>query len=252
MATMKRIDKYSDIEQEMRELFEKHKQRLGYRSMQDQLRLQNIGINHKTILKLMKELNLVCKVKRKKYKSYKGEVGKIAPNILQRQFKANVPFEKLVTDITEFKIAETRVYLSPVMDLFNREIISYSISKSPNMWQIREMLKGVFEKIPDNVAPLLHSDQGWQYQQKAYQQLLRENNIIQSMSKRGNCLDNACMENFFGQLKSEMFYGETYESVNSFISELHNYIHYHNNQRTSRKLKGLTPVGYKNQSFAII
>ena len=234
----------------MRNLFEQHKQRLGYRSMQDQLKLQNIGINHKTVLKLMKELQLVCKVKRKKYKSFKGEIGKIAPNILQRQFKATKPFEKLVTDVTEFKIAETKVYLSPVMDLFNREIISYSISTSPNMQQIREMLKGTFEKLPKKLTPLLHSDQGWQYQQKEYQRLLREHNITQSMSRRGNCLDNSCMENFFGQLKSEMFYGETYKSVNTFINELHSYIHYHNNQRTSRKLKGLTPALYKNQSFA--
>lgn len=144
----------------MQELFEKHKQRLEYRSMQDQLRLQNIGINHKTILRLMKELRLVCKVKRKKYKSFKGEVGKIVPNILQRQFKASKPFEKLVTDVTEFKIAETKVYLSPVMDLYNREILSYSISTSPNMRQIREMLEGAFEKLPYNAVPLLHSDQG--------------------------------------------------------------------------------------------
>jgi transposase InsO family protein len=233
----------------MQELFEKHKQRLGYRSMEDQLRLKNIGINHKTVLKLMKELNLVCKVRRKKYKSFKGEVGKIAPNILQRQFNAVKPFEKLVTDVTEFKLNDTKIYLSPIMDLYNREILSYSISLSPNMQQVKDMLKGIFEILPPNTTPLLHSDQGWQYQQHDYQKSLQDNKIIQSMSRRGNCLDNSCMENFFGQLKSEMFYGETYESIDAFIKELEAYIYYHNNQRTSRKLKELTPVAYKNQSF---
>jgi len=202
---MSRQDKYSEIKETMKELFAFHRQRLGYRSMQDHLRLKGIKINHKTVLKLMRQLKLICKIRRKKYKSYKGEVGKIAPNILQRQFTTEKPFKKLVTDITEFKIYDTKVYLSPIMDLYNKEILSYSISTSPNMWQIREMLDNVFKVIPKEANPILHSDQGWQYQQKAYQQLLKKHNIIQSMSRRGNCLDNCCIENFFGQLKSEMY-----------------------------------------------
>lgn len=242
---MKKTDRYSDVKDRMIELFKLHKQRLGYRSMQDNLRANGIKINHKTVLKLMKQLNLKCKVRRKKYKSYKGEIGKAAPNILQRQFTAEKPFEKLVTDVTEFKICDTKVYLSPIMDLHNREILSYSINTSPNMFQIKEMLNDIFIKLPKKAKPILHSDQGWQYQQKTYHQLLKKHNMLQSMSRKGNCLDNCCIENFFGQLKSEMYYGEKFESVNAFIDELHNYIYYHNNLRLSRKLKGLTPVMFR-------
>ena len=115
------------------------------------------------------------------------------------------------------------------MDLFNREIISYSISLSPNLWQIREMLNGLFDKLPADATPLFHSYQGWQYQHAEYQRLLPEHNITQSMSRKGNCMDNGTMENFFGRLKVEMFYGEKFQSVNVFIDELKHYIDYYNN-----------------------
>ena len=135
--------------------------------------------------------------------------------------------------------------------MFNREIISYSISLSPNLRQIREMLEGLFEKLPADATPLFHSDQGWQYQHAQYQQLLKEHNIVQSMSRKGNCMDNGAMENFFGRLKVEMFYGEKFESVNAFITELKHYIHYYNNERISLKLKGMSPVQYRTHSQMI-
>ena len=121
--------------------------------------------------------------------------------------------------------------------MFNNEILSYSISTSPNFWQTREMLKGLFERLPKTATPLLHSDQGWQYQMKEFQRLLKEHNVKQSMSRKGNCLDNSVMENFFGRLKVEMYYGEKFESVNAFIQKLHEYINYYNNsfQIGSRK-----------------
>ena len=134
------------------------------------------------------------------------------------------------------------------MDLFNREIVSYSISLSPNLWQIREMLDGLFEKLPADARPVFHSDQGWQYQHAEYQRLLAEHNITQSMSRKGNCMDNGAMENFFGRLKVEMFYGEKFESVNAFIDELKSYIHYYNNERISTKLKGMSPVQFRTHS----
>lgn len=183
--------------------------------------------------------------KNEKYHSYKGEVGKIADNLLKREFTAQKPFEKLVTDVTQFKVCNKKIYLSPVMDLFNREIVSYSISLSPNLYQIREMLDGLFKKLPDNAKPLIHSDQGWQYQHAEYQKLLSEHNLTQSMSRKGNCMDNGAMENFFGRLKVEMFYGEKFESVNIFIDELRKYIDYYNNERISMKLKGMSPVQYR-------
>jgi transposase InsO family protein len=216
------------------------------------MRSKGYTINHKTVQKLMKVLGLKGKQsKNEKYHSYKGEVGKIADNLLKRNFKAEKPFEKLTTDVTQFKVGDEKVYLSPVMDLFNREIVSYSISLSPNLEQIREMLNGLFEKLPTNATPVFHSDQGWQYQHAEYQRLLVEHNITQSMSRKGNCMDNGAMENFFGRLKVEMYYGEKFESVKAFIDELKKYIDYYNNERISLKLKGMSPVQYRTHSLII-
>ena len=200
----------------------------------------------------MRTLNLKGKQRKNgKYHSYKGEVGKVADNLLKRDFKSAKPFEKLTTDVTEFKVCNDKVYLSPVLDLYNREIISYSISLSPNLWQIREMLDGLFSKLPDDATPLFHSDQGWQYQHKEYQRLLTEHNITQSMSRKGNCMDNGAMENFFGRLKVEMYYGEKFESVTDFIEKLEQYIDYYNNERISLKLKGMSPVQYRTHYQSI-
>ena len=199
----------------------------------------------------MKSLGLKGKQRKNdKYHSYRGEVGKIADNLLKREFYAEKPFEKLTTDVTQFKVCNEKVYLSPVMDLFNREIVSYSISLSPNLLQIREMLDGLFKKLPTDATPLFHSDQGWQYQHAEYQRLLAEHNITQSMSRKGNCMDNGAMENFFGRLKVEMFYGEKFESVTAFIDELKKYTYYYNNERISMKLKGMSPVQYRTLSQA--
>ena len=187
--------------------------------------------------------------KNDKYHSYKGKVGEIADNLLKRDFNAEKPFEKLTTDVTQFKVCNEKVYLSPVMDLYNREIISYSISLSPNLQQIRDMLNGLFAKLPDDATPIFHSDQGWQYQHAEYQRLLAEHNIKQSMSRKGNCMDNGAMENFFGRLKVEMFYGGHFETVDEFINCLKEYIHYYNNERIVSKLK-MSPVQYRTHSLA--
>ncbi len=245
-------DKYEKEKQEISDIFNTNKGRYGYRRILFVLRCRGYSINHKTVLKLMHSLDLKGKQRKNdKYHSYKGQVGKVADNHLNREFFAEKPFEKLTTDVTQFKIGDEKVYLSPVMDLFNREIVSYSISTSPNLWQIREMLDGLFEKLPADATPLFHSDQGWQYQHAEYQRLLAEHNIKQSMSRKGNCMDNGAMENFFGRLKVEMFYGEKFESVNTFIDELKQHIDYYNNERISTKLKGMSPVQYRTHSQAI-
>ena len=245
-------DKYEKEKQEIVNIFDVNKGRYGYRRVLMVLREKGYLINHKTVLKLMNSLGLKGKQRKNdKYHSYKGEVGSIADNLLKRDFNAVKPFEKLTTDVTQFKIGDKKVYLSPVMDLFNREILSYSISTSPNLWQIREMLDGLFKKLPADATPIFHSDQGWQYQHAEYQRLLAEHNITQSMSRKGNCMDNGAMENFFGRLKVEMFYGEKFESVNTFIDELKHYIDYYNNDRISLKLKGMSPVQYRTHSLTI-
>lgn len=154
-------DKYECEKQEITAIFNANKGRYGYRRVLMIMRKKGYVINHKTVFKLMKLLGLKGKQRKNgKYNSYKGEVGKIAENLLKRDFKAEKPFEKLTTDVTQFKVCDTKVYLSPVMDLFNREVISYSISLSPNLEQVREMLDGLFGKLPDGATPLFHSDQG--------------------------------------------------------------------------------------------
>lgn len=244
-------DKYKEEKAEITNIFNQNKGRYGYRRVMAVLHMKGYLLNHKTVLKLMRSLNLKGKQKKNdKYHSYKGQIGKIADNHLNREFYAEKPFEKLTTDVTQFKVGEEKVYLSPIMDLYNREIISYSISLSPNLDQVREMLKGLFSRLPSDAKPLCHSDQGWQYQHSEYQRLLQEHNIKQSMSRKGNCMDNGAMENFFGRLKVEMFYGEKFESVNAFIDALNSYIYYYNNHRISLKLKGMSPVQYRTHSQA--
>ncbi len=195
----------------------------------------------------MKILNLKCMVRLKKYKSYKGEVGRIADNILKRDFKADKPNLKWVTDITEFNLFCQKVYLSPILDLFNGEIVSYNIGYRPTFDLVSSMLTKAFENLPNNTKLILHSDQGWHYQIKPYQRMLKKKGITQSMSRKGNCLDNAVIENFFGHLKSELLYLQKFQSLEHFIEELHEYIYYYNNNRIKAKLKGLSPVEYRNQ-----
>ena len=245
-------DKYEIEKQEIINIFNTNKGRYGYRRILIAMLNKGYVINHKTVLKLMNGLGLKGKQSRNdKYHSYKGTVGKVADNLIKRDFNAKKPFEKLTTDITQFNVCGSKVYLSPVLDLFNNEIVSYSVSMHPNLEQIREMLNVLFDKLPVGAKPIFHSDQGWQYQHTEYQRLLAEHNITQSMSRKGNCIDNSAMENFFGRLKVEMFYGEKFQSVNSFIDELKQYIHYYNNERISLKLKGMSPVQYRTHSQTI-
>lgn len=188
-------------------------------------------------------------LRKKKYRSYRGKVGKIAPNLLQRDFRTEKPNQKWATDVTEFKTLGQKLYLSPIMDLFNGEIISYSLSKNPSFHQISEMLKGAFQKIPDNSQLILHSDQGWQYQMRSYQKMLKDKGIRQSMSRKGNCYDNSVIESFFGILKSEFYYNQEFSSIEQFSKELSKYIDYYNNRRIKVKLKGLSPVEFRTQSY---
>ena len=217
------------------------------------MELHNRGyhINHKTVQKLMKQCGLKCEIRKRKYRSYKGEVGKIAPNIIARNFKADKPNQKWTTDVTEFAVKAQKVYLSPILDMYNGEIISYNLSLHPTFYQTMDMIDKAFAKIPDNTGLILHSDQGWQYQMKRYQHRLKEKGVIQSMSRKGNCLDNSVMENFFGLLKTEMFYKHNFDSAEHLIDEIEKYIDYYNNKRIKGKLKGLSPVQYRIQSSLV-
>ena len=250
----KKEDKYKEIKEEIFSIFHENKGRYGYRRITLELKNRGFIINHKTVFKLMKILGLqsVQRSKRK-YTSYKGTIGKIADNLLNRDFNAEKPNQKWVTDVTEFKVNDEKLYLSPIIDLFNGEIISYNLSRHPVFDQVVDMLEKAFCKIPDNTNLILHSDQGWQYQMKQYQEMLKEKGIKQSMSRKGNCLDNGCAENFFGILKSELFYPKKkeYKNLEELEKDIIEYIEYYNNSRIKSKLKGMSPVQYRQHSMLV-
>lgn len=225
---MNRPDKYSEVKEVIQQIFDEHQGRYGYRRITLELRNQGHVLNHKTVRRLMNEMDLKCLVRMKKfqkYRSYKGNVGKIAPNILERNFQATKPNEKWVTDVTEFHLHGEKLYLSPILDLYNGEIIAYNLEKRPVYPLVSKMLVKAFEQLKEGDFPILHSDQGWHYQMKQYRHALKEQGITQSMSRKGNYLDNAVIENFFGLLKSELLYLKEFESMEHFKLELEIYIH---------------------------
>ena len=243
------VDKYAMVKAEIQSIFHENKGRYGYRRITAELRNRGFCLNHKTVQRLIKELGLVCRVRMKKYRSYKGEVGKIAGNELNREFRAEKPNQKWVTDVTQFRLFGQNLYFSPILDLYSGDIVTYTISDSPNLEMVTTMLEQAFQKIPDNTGLLLHSDQGWHYQHKQYRRMLEEKGIKQSMSRKGNCYDNSVMENFFGHLKSELLYLQEFDSVEHFKAELIDYIDYYNNRRIKARLKGLPPALHRQQAL---
>ena len=227
LKRMENLDKYQEVKEEIKTIYHENKGRYGYRRITAELHNRGFHLNHKTIQRLMKQLGLICRVRAKKYRSYKGEVGKIAPNLLQRDFYAEKPNQKWVTDVTEFSLFGQKLYLSALLDLHSSYLISYT----------------------NGTGLILHSDQGWQYQNKYYRQMLKQKGIRQSMSRKGNCLDNAVMENFFGLLKSELLYLQQFQSMEHFKQELVEYLDYYNNHRIKAKLKGLPPAIYRQQAL---
>ena len=250
LKQMQREDKYASVKEEIAAIYHENRGRYGYRRITAELRKRKFSVNHKTVQRLMKKLGLVCRVRMKKYRSYKGEVGKIAPNLLNRDFHAEKPNQKWVTDVTEFSLFGEKLYLSPILDLHSNDLVSYTISDRPVLSMVTTMLNEAFAKISDGTNLILHSDQGWQYQHKQYQRMLREKGIRQSMSRKGNCLDNAVIENFFGLLKSELLYLQEFQSMEHFKQELVEYLDYYNNRRIKAKLKGLPPAIHRQQALS--
>jgi putative transposase len=243
-------DKYGQLKEQIRTLFDRHRGRYGYRRITAGLRQLGNQVNHKLVQRLMGMLSLKSLVRPKKYRSFKGEVGQAAPNELRRQFKAKAANQKWVTDVTEFNVAGEKLYLSPVLDLYNGEIVAFETSRRPAFELVDSMLKKALNRLAPDDKPLLHSDQGWHYRMPAYQRQLQERQMVQSMSRKGNCLDNAAMESFFAVLKSEFFYLNRFDSVDALCDGLADYIHYYNHDRIKLKLKGLSPVQYRTQALA--
>ncbi|MDH9213152.1 IS3 family transposase [Staphylococcus epidermidis] len=259
-------DKDLDLKEHINHIYHQHKGRYGYRritsELNNQLAQKGMVINHKRVQRLMAKLGLKALVRRqRKFNTYKGTMGKdtIQDNILKRDFKADKPNQKWATDITEFKVQDRekdgsviqrKLYLSPIIDLFNGEIVSYTMKDRPTYELVKEMLNDALSKLSQEKMddkPIIHSDQGWHYQMHQYQQTLKEQGLTQSMSRKGNCLDNAVIESFFGTLKQEIFYETTtFTSTDELKQVIDEYIHYYNHDRIKSKLKGLSPVKYRN------
>ncbi len=246
-AALQVVDKYATVKHQIKAIYEQHKGRYGYRRITEALRRQGRVVNHKTVQRLMGDLQLKSLVRVKKYRSYRGQVGQVAPNLIDRDFGATRPNEKWVTDVTEFKVDGQKLYLSSVMDLFNGEIVAYTTARRPLFKMIGTMLNRAFSRLGPDERPVLHSDQGWQYQMDKYRQRLNDRAITQSMSRKGNCLDNAAMESFFGTLKSEYFYLNKFTSLDDLEIGLRGYIRYYNQDRIRLKLNGLSPIEYRQR-----
>ena len=248
-------------------VFEKHKSRYGYRRIILSLNNDLQGVNHKRIQRIMRENGLFGKQAKHRYHSYKGDDGESKENLLldkivdeqtskitlKRNFSTTAPNQKWTTDVSMFKISEGKLYLSPIMDMYDGSIISYDISITADFNQAKRMIDSAFNQFDDLNGLIFHSDQGWQYQMEPYKQWLKDRGIIQSFSRKGNCMDNSLMENFFGIMKNEMFYGEeaTFETLDELKAAMEEYIRYYNEERISLKRKGLTPLQYRHQSLSI-
>ncbi|MEN4465396.1 IS3 family transposase [Mycolicibacterium fortuitum] len=244
-------DPQSDLKAAITEAFEAAHGRYGHRRIHTVLIKQGWKVAKKTVLKLMRVVGLRCKVRRRRcYTSFHGEVGMIADNVLNRDFTATAPNQKWVTDVTEFRIADRKVYLSPVIDLFDRSVVAYAWSLSPNLELTNTSLHRAIVTLQPGQCPLVHSDQGFQYQHRSWRALLESVTASQSMSRKANCYDNAVAENFFGHLKSELFHHNRFDTIESFTTALDEYIHWYNNDRISTKLEGLSPVQYRAQALA--
>ena len=233
-------------------IFNSNKARYGFRRVTKELNKKYL-INHKKVLRLMKKMNLKGKVPKEKYHSYKGDVGIIAPNLIDRNFSATKPNEKWSTDVSQFNFSWGKCYLSPILDMYNDEIVSYDLSLNPNYEQVERMLSKAFEKNTDLKGLIFHSDQGWQYQNQRYISSLKDKGIEQSMSRKGNCYDNCIIESFFGTLKNEMYYGQesSYKSFEEFSKAIDDYIYYFNNTRIQSKTKWMSPVEYRTTSISV-
>lgn len=237
-------DKYVTIKVQIRQIYASHHGLYGYRRVTLALRQAGTLINHKTVRRLMRALGLQSCVRRARYHAYRGPGHPSTRNLLQRQFHAGQPHEKWVTDVTEFKVREDKLYLSPVLDLYNGEVIAYALADNPRFTLVDTMLRLALQRLGPQERPLLHSDQGWQYQMPAYRRRLAERGLTQSMSRRGNCLDNAAMESFFGTLKAECFHLGHFDSIEQLRGSIHRYIHYYNHDRIKLKL-GMSPVQFR-------
>lgn len=238
---------------EIKIIFTENKGLYGVRRVHNELINRGFKVNHKRVQNLMNKEGLKGKRPKERYRSYKGTIGKIADNIINRDFSTTAPLQKWTTDISQFNFSWGKCYFSPILDMNTNEIISYDLSLHPNLGQIERMLERAFSKFPRTEGLIMHSDQGWQYQHFYYRSELKKHGIIQSMSRKGNCYDNSIMETFFGRMKTEMYYGseKNYLSFEMFSKAVDEYIYYYNNKRIQSKTKWMPPVQYRITSTCL-
>ncbi len=247
---MQKKNPNEELEASIQTIFEENDANYGYRRIHLELVKKGLKVNHKKVQRIMKKLGLKgekFRRKSRKYSSYKGTVGTIAKNRINRRFHTSICHQKLTTDITEFKCLNgVKLYLNPIMDMFNGEILSYGISMHPTLDLVLKPLEEALEIVKGSkFRTTIHSDQGWHYQHKKWVKTLKENKVFQSMSRKGNCIDNSPMENFFGLLKQEMYYGVARRSFEDLKKRIEEYINYYNNKRIKQKLAGMSPVQYR-------
>jgi transposase InsO family protein len=241
-------DRHDELKAKIRAVYAQHRGLYGYRRVTAAIRRDGRLVNHKTVQRLMSDMGMKSCVRVKKFRSYRGELGQTAPNSLNRQFTASQVNQKWVTDVTEFSIAGKKLYLSPVMDLYNGEIVAYETSHRLDFSLVMNMLKKAARKCRGMAGPLLHSDQGWHYRMQPYRAAMARYGMKQSMSRKGNCFDNAAIESFFATLKAEYFHLSDFEDVEQLNTGLKSYIDYYNRHRIKLKLGGMSPVEYRLQA----
>lgn len=239
------------------EIFGRLPNGVGHRQVAMELRaVDGVRVADKTVLKVMNEMGLRCGIRREtdyhRYSSYRGKVGETFENVLGRDFSADGPWQKMGTDVTEFRLSFGKAYLAPVYDFGSKEIVAWSVSEHPDLAQQEEMLSMLMAAKPDGARPVLHSDMGWQHRHGLYVSALRANGFTQSMSRRGNCLDNGATEQVFGHLKDEFFRGRDWDTFEGFKADLEAYIRHWNHARRQVKLKGLTPVEFREQALRAV
>lgn len=245
-------DTRSGIKNAIKDAFHAAKSAYGHRRILAVLLRQGWRVSKKTVLKLMRQLGLHCPVRRRKrYNSFRGEVGQAADNILNRDFKAESPHAKWVTDVTEFTVGSTKVYVSPVLDLHDNRIISATAGPSPSVKMVTEGLRAAIATLSPTEKPIVHSDQGFQYRHALWRDTLHRAGLTQSMSRKGTCLDNAVMEAFFSHLKEEWFRIQKPESLHEFHAGLTSYLRWWNTSRIQQRLAYLSPDEYRAQQTAI-
>ena len=243
-------DKHAGIKDAILESFEVCKHRYGYRRVLLDLRNKGWVVNHKLVYKIMRQMGLRAKIcQRRPYVSYAGTIGRIADNKLDRKFTPDTPNTVFVSDVTEFRVAGRKVYLSPVMDLFDRSIVAHTVATSPTAAFTADSLSKTIAACAPKPGWMMHTDQGFQYQHSSWRNLIGDNGGVQSMSRKANCYDNAVMENFFGHVKTEMYHGEVFDTVEEFNQAIEDYIQWYNTERIQQRLKGLTPMQYQNQAL---